>query len=62
MDNNGWMIAVGNSKYELKSDVNSRLKSDPILDIDFSSTLASLAKNAAALYGAVYQLKLSLLS
>ena len=32
-----WMIAAGKLKNELKSDVNSRLKSDPIIDIDFSS-------------------------
>ena len=29
------MIAVGKFKKGLKSDVNSRLKSDPIIDVDF---------------------------
>ena len=33
------MIAAENSKNDLKSDVNSRLKSDPITDIDFDIIL-----------------------
>ena len=36
MDDDDWMIAAGKFKNELKSDVNSRLKSDLISDIDFS--------------------------
>ena len=36
MDGDDWMIAGGKFKNEPKSDVNSRLKSDPITDNDFN--------------------------
>ena len=39
------MIAAGDSKKGLKSGVNSRLKSDPIIDIDFS--IVNKGKNTA---------------
>ena len=36
-DDDDWMTVAGYQKNQLKSDVNSRLKSDLIRDIDFSS-------------------------
>ena len=36
-DDDDWLIAAAKFKNGLKSGVNSRLKSDPIIDIDFTS-------------------------
>ena len=42
------MINRENSKNELKSDVNSRLKSDPIIGIDFSLKMIAEFYNVAS--------------
>ena len=42
------MIVAENSKNELKSDVNSRLKSDPIIDIDFNSCMVKSLQHSNA--------------
>ena len=48
MDDDDCMIEAGKFKNELKSDVNSKLKSDPIIDIDFSN-----AKQCSAMFNQV---------
>ena len=39
LDDDDWMIAAEKFKSELESDVNSRLKSDPVIVIDFSQEI-----------------------